>query len=57
MVAAIVPGYASLFMGRPARNARTTCLRRCDERTRVMTCVNKLLVRVLESCPSSEVSP
>ena len=26
-----------------ARNARTSCLRRCDERSRVNTCVNKSL--------------
>ena len=35
----------------------TSCqLRRCDERTRVNTCVNKSLVQALESCPSSVVS-
>ena len=28
--------------GGPSRNARVSCLRRCDERTRVITCVNNL---------------
>ena len=41
----------------PARNARLSCLRRCDERTHINTCVNKSLVQVPESCPSSDVSP
>ena len=43
--------------GGPARNAHVSCLRRCDERTRVITCVNKSLVQALESCPFSEVTP
>ena len=34
-----------------------SCLRRCDERTHVNTCVNKSLVQALESCPSSDVTP
>ena len=50
-------GVCEFVHGRPARNARTTCLRRCAERTRVITCVNKSLVHALESCPSSEVTP
>ena len=43
--------------GGTAQNARVTCLRRCDERTRVITRVNKSLVQALDSCPSSEVTP
>ena len=43
--------------GGPARNARITCLRHCDERTRVIMCVNKSVVHTLKSCPSSEVNP
>ena len=35
------------------RGTRVSCLRRCDERMRVNTCVNKSLVQALESCPSS----
>ena len=57
MVAAIVLGVCEFVHRRPARNARITCLRRCDERTRIITCVNKSLVHALESCPSSEVTP
>ena len=30
---------------------------RCDERTRINMCINELLVQVLESCPSSDVTP
>ena len=41
---------------RPAWNAHISCLCRCDESTRVNTCVNKLLVQALESCPSSDVT-
>ena len=43
--------------GRPVRNARISCFCRCDERTHVNTCVNKSLVQVLESCPSSDFIP
>ena len=43
--------------GGPAWNTRVSCLRRCDERTRVIACVNKSLVQALESCPFSEVTP
>ena len=50
-------GVCEFVHGGPSRNARVTSLRRCDERTRVITCVNKLLVHALESCPSSEVTP
>ena len=42
--------------GGPARNARVSWLRRCDERTRVNTSVNKSLVQALESCPSSDAN-
>ena len=43
--------------GGPARNARVSYLCRCDEKTRVNTCMRKykLLVQALESCPSSDV--
>ena len=50
-------GVCEFAQGRPAWNARITCLRYCDERTRVITCVIKSLVHALESCPSSEVTP
>ena len=50
-------GVCEFVHGRPARNMHITCLRRCDERTCVITCVNKSLVHALESCPSSEVTP
>ena len=43
--------------GGPARNARVSCLRRWDERTHEITCVNKSLLQTLENCPSSEVTP
>ena len=48
-----------LIHGRPARyytGTRVSCLRRCDERTRILlnTCVNKSPVQTLESCPSSD---
>ena len=47
--------YASFFV----EDQRGTggCLRHCDERTRVNTCVNKSLVLALQSCLSSDVTP
>ena len=41
---------------RGTTGTRVSCLRRCDERTRINTCVNKSLVQTLESCPSSDAS-
>ena len=49
MVAATVCEFVH---GGPARNTHVTCLRPCDERTRI----NKSLVQALESCPSSDVT-
>ena len=44
---------------RSERNARVSGLRRCDERTRVNTCVNKSLFQALQISPvnSSESPP
>ena len=41
---------------RGTTGTRVSCLRRCDERTRINTCVNKSLVQTLESCPLSDAS-
>ena len=43
-------GVCEFVYGRPARNARITCLRRCDERTCIITYVTKSLVHAFESC-------
>ena len=55
LVAATVPRVCEIVHGGPARNERVTCLPgRCDERTRVLTCVK---FHALKSYPSSEVTP
>ena len=42
---------------RTSEEGGVNCLRRCVERTRVKTCVNRSLVQALEGCPSSVVTP
>ena len=50
-------GVCEFIHGGPVQNAGVTCSRRCNERTQVITCVNKSLVHALKSCLSSEVTP